>query len=127
VVKNTSPSLYCSAAALYLSQQVTIAQCIAKARMRRVRDAVLLLHDYLKSCNRPVHLVGHAHGRFGATVCASISRNSQVFNPIRCGYSAVDCASHYYVHRQVLSRQEILTAMVYNSCLAIRINTPSRG
>jgi len=65
--------------------------------------------------HRPVHLVGHSTGGLlGATVCASISRNSQVFNPIRCGYLFVDWQAHYYVHRQVLSRQEILTAMVYN-------------
>jgi pimeloyl-ACP methyl ester carboxylesterase len=118
---NTSPSLQCFAQPLlcYLSQQVTIAQweyCQSQDEASSLDVAVLLLHDYLKSCNRPVHLVGHSTGGLlGLLYARRYPQTVKSLTLLGVGtYSAVDWQAHYYAHRQVLSRQEILTAMVFN-------------
>jgi len=79
---NTSPSFQCFDRPLlrYLSMQVTIAQWNMsnqdKASLLDV--AVLLLHDYLKSNDQPVHLIGHSTGGLLGYCMPSTSRK-------RCG------------------------------------------
>jgi len=74
--------------------------------------AVLLLHDYLQStcpsCWSPFgEVLGLLYARRYPETVKSLTL-------LGVGtYSAVDWQAHYYVHRQVLSK-EILTAMVYN-------------
>jgi len=89
---NTSSSFQCFDRPLlrYLSMQVTIAQweyVQSQDKASLLDVAVLLLHDYLKSNDQPVHLIGHSTGGLLATVCPSTSRKSAVFNT-RCGRSS---------------------------------------
>jgi len=63
--------------------------------------------------NRPVHLVGHSTGGARLLYARRYPETVKSLTLLGVGtYSAVDWQAHYYVHRQVLSRQEILTAMV---------------
>jgi pimeloyl-ACP methyl ester carboxylesterase len=77
--------------------------------------ALVLLHDYLKSCHKPVHLVGHSIGGLLALLYTrkhpervrSLTLLSVGVNP------AVDWQAHYYAQRQILpcSRLCVLTQM----------------
>ncbi len=118
---NTSPSLQCLAQPLlcYLSHQVTIAQweyCQSQDEGSSLDVAVLLLHKYLKSCNRPVHLIGHSTGGLlGLLYARRYPETVKSLTLLAVGVdAAVDWQAHYYMHRQLLSRQGTLNAMAYN-------------
>ena len=118
---NTSPSLQCFAQPLlcYLSQRVTMRKwdyCQSQDEASSLDIAVLLLHDYLKSCNQPVHLIGHSTGGLlGLLYTRRYPETVKSLTLLAVGvHATIDWQAHYYAHRQLLSRQKILTAMVYN-------------
>ncbi len=118
---NTSPSLQRFAQPLlcYLSHQVTVREweyCQSQDEASSLDVAVLLLHSYLKSCKQPVHLIGHSTGGLlGLLYARRYPETVKSLTLLAVGVRAtVDWQAHYYVHRQLLSRQKILTAMVYN-------------
>jgi pimeloyl-ACP methyl ester carboxylesterase len=80
--------------------------------------AVTLLHDYLKGCDRPVHLMGHSTGglvgllyahQFPQRVQSLTLLGVSGINP------ALDWKAHYYTQLDLLPccRQRVLTQMVY--------------
>lgn len=75
-----------------------------------------LLHDYLQSFDRPVHLLGHGtSGLLGLLYTRQYPEKVKSLTLLAVGiHPAVDWQAHYYVHRRLLSRQATLTAMVYN-------------
>ena len=118
---NTSPSLQCFAQPLMcqLSREMTVAlweyhQTEDEASSLDV--AVELLQDYLKSCDQPVHLVGHSTGGLlGLLYSRKYPEKVKSLTLLAVGVDAgVDWQAHYYVHRPFLSRQKTLTAFVYN-------------
>ena len=118
---NTSPSLQCFNQPLlcYLSHQVTIAQweyCQSQDEASSLDVAVFLLHDYLSSCNRPIHLIGHSTGGLlGLLYARRYPETVKSLTLLAVGAdAAVDWQAHYYAHRCNLSRQATLKAMAYN-------------
>lgn len=118
---NTSPSLQVFDQRLirYLSRKVLIAEwdyfqtqdepCI-------LDTAVTLLHDYLKSLNRPIHLIGHStSGLVGLLYARRYPEKVKSLTLLSVGvYPTIDWQAHYYVQRHLLpcSRQIILAQMV---------------
>lgn len=103
----------------HLSKQVTIAQweyCQTPDEACSLDVAITLLHDYLKCCNRPLHLIGHGTG--GLLALLYTRRHPErvkTLSLLSVGvHPAVDWQAHYYVHRQLLSckREAILAQMV---------------
>ena len=83
---STSPSLQCFDRLLLgcLAKDISIARWEyyqTEDEACSLNIAGELLHDYLQALDRPVHLFARA------TICASISRESKVFDFIRCGRS----------------------------------------
>lgn len=118
---NTSPSLQSFDRPLLqsLSKQGAIAQweySQSQDEASSLHVAVHLLHDYLKSCPHPVHLVGHSTGGLvGLLYSRRYPETVKSLTLLAVGVDAgVDWQAHYYTHRQVLSRKKTLTAMVYN-------------
>ncbi|MEH2072640.1 MAG: alpha/beta hydrolase [Nostoc sp.] len=118
---NTSPSLQYFAQPLlcYLSNLVTIQEwkyCQSQDRVSSLDAAVGLLHDHLKSSNRPVHLIGHSTGGLlGLLYSRRYPEKVKSLTLLAVGVdAALDWQAHYYIHRQFLSRQKLLTDMVYN-------------
>ncbi len=83
-----------------------------------LETAVVLLHDYLKHRDQPVHLIGHSTGALVALIYArryparvrSLTLLGVGVNP------GMDWKAHYYVHRELLpcSRQMVLTQLACN-------------
>ncbi len=77
--------------------------------------ALVLLHDYLKSCPRPVHLIGHGTGGLlGLLYARQHPKRVKSLSLLSVGiHPAVDWQAHYYVQRQMLScsREAILAQM----------------
>lgn len=79
--------------------------------------ALTLLHDYLKHCDRPIHLLGHSTGGLLALLYArqhpervrSLTLLSVGVNP------AIDWQAHYYAQRRLLpcNQKTILRRTVY--------------
>ena len=118
---NTSPSLQSFDRPLlqYLSRQGAIAQweySQSQDEASSLHVAIFLLHDYLQSCPHPVHLIGHGTGGLlGLLYARRYPANIKSLTLLAVGVDAgVDWQAHYYTHRQVLSRQKTLAAMVYN-------------
>lgn len=122
---NTSPSLQCFARPLlrYLARQVTIGQweyCQSQDEASSLDVAVLLLHDYLKSCNQPVDLIGHSTGGLlGLLYARQYPEKVKSLTLLAVGVDvALDWQAHYYLHlhNQILpcSRQGVLSNMAYN-------------
>lgn len=118
---NTSPILQCFAQPLlhYLSQQVTMRTwdySQSQDEASSLDIAVLLLHNYLQSSNQRVHLIGHStSGLLGLLYTRRYPEKVKSLTLLAVGAdAAVDWQAHYYTHCQHLSRQKILTAMVYN-------------
>jgi pimeloyl-ACP methyl ester carboxylesterase len=104
----------------HLSQQTTIAQweyTQSPDEPTSLDVALVLLHDYLKHHNRPIHLLGHSTGGLLGLLYArqhpervrSLTLLSVGVNP------AVDWQAQYYAQRRLLpcSQQTILRQMVY--------------
>ena len=118
---NTSPSLKVFNQRLirYLSRKILIAEwdylqtpdepCILDI-------AVTLLHDYLKSLDRPINLIGHStSGLVGLIYARKYPEKVKSLTLLSVGaYPTIDWQAYYYVHRNLLpcSRQIILTNMV---------------
>lgn len=118
---STSPSFqwFTKPLLCYLSAQVTMREwehCQNEDEASSLDVAVLLLHDYLKSSNRPVHLIGHSTGGLlGLLYARQYPEIVESLTLLAVGVdAAVNWQAHYYVHRQFLSRQATLNAMVYN-------------
>ena len=110
---STSPSFQCFSRPLlrYLSRQVTVREweyCQSQDEASSLDVAVLLLHDYLQSCNQPVHFIGHSTaGLLGLLYARRYPETVQSLTLLAVGVdAAVDWQAHYYVHRPYLSRQE---------------------
>ncbi|MGF1482295.1 MAG: alpha/beta fold hydrolase [Cyanophyceae cyanobacterium] len=80
--------------------------------------ALVLLHDYLKSCSEPIHLLGHSTGGLlGLLYTRQYPERVKSLTLLGVGvHPAVDWQAHYYVLRQLLpcSREVIMTQMVRN-------------
>lgn len=75
-----------------------------------------LLHDYLKSHHRPVHLIGHGTGGLlGLLYARQHPEKVRSLTLLAVGvHPTVDWQAYYYIHRRFwpCSRQIILTQMV---------------
>ncbi len=120
---NTSPSFQCFDRPLvdFLSKYMAIAQwqyCQSEDEPSSLAIALVLLHDYIKTCPQPVHLIGHGTSGLLALLYArkhpervkSLTLLGVGFNP------GVNWQAHYYAFRKLFpsSRETILTQMVYN-------------
>ena len=78
--------------------------------------AITLLHDYLKQCDRPIHLLGHGvSGLIGLLYARQYPQRVKSLTLLSVGaYPAVNWQAHYYVLRQLIScsREIILSQMV---------------
>jgi pimeloyl-ACP methyl ester carboxylesterase len=103
-----------------LSQHTSIAQweyAQTPDEPNSLETALVLLQDYLKHRNRPIHLLGHSTGGLLGLLYArqhpervrSLTLLSVGVNP------AVDWQAHYYTQRRLLpcNQQTILQQMVY--------------
>ncbi|NJO40971.1 MAG: alpha/beta hydrolase [Cyanobacteria bacterium RU_5_0] len=120
---NVSPSLRRFDRPLlhYLSQQMMIAQweySQTQDEACSLEIALVLLHDYLKSCDRPIHLIGHSmSGLLGLLYARRYPKRVRSLTLLSVGiHPAIDWQAFYYAHRQLLpcSRQMILARMVDN-------------
>jgi pimeloyl-ACP methyl ester carboxylesterase len=80
--------------------------------------ATVLLHDYLKTCREPVHLLGHGTGGLlGLLYARQHPQRVKSLTLLAVGARpAVDWQAHYYAMSHLLpcSRQTILAKMVHN-------------
>jgi pimeloyl-ACP methyl ester carboxylesterase len=80
--------------------------------------ALVLLHDYLKSCQHPVHLIGHGTaGLVGLLYGKKYPDRVKSLTLLGVGVNpAVDWQAHYYALREILpcTREIILMQMVHN-------------
>lgn len=83
-----------------------------------LETALVLLHDYLKHGDRPVHLVGHStSGLLALLYARRHPERVRSLTLLSVGvYPAVDWQAHYYAQLQLLpcSRETLLTQTVYN-------------
>lgn len=118
---NTSLSMRCFAQPLLdrLSQQITVAQWNYHQDWDKecsLEKAMLQLHSYLNGLHHPVHLIGHGtSGLLGLLYTRQYPNTVQSLTLLAVGIDiAVDWQFHYYLHRAQLSREKLLTAMVYH-------------
>lgn len=118
---NTSPSLLCFAQPLLcnLSRHATVRTweySQSRDEASSLDVAINLLHDYLQFCHQPVHLIGHSTGGLlGLLYARRYPEKVQSLTLLAVGAdAAIDWQAHYYSHLPFMSRQKILTAMVYN-------------
>ncbi|MGB7444281.1 MAG: alpha/beta hydrolase, partial [Coleofasciculaceae cyanobacterium] len=104
-----------------LSRQVSIANweyVQSQDEACSMDGALVLLHDYLKSHHRPIHLVGHSSGGLlGLLYAQQHPERVKSLTLLAVGVQpAVDWQAYYYTQRQLLpcSRNLILTQMAYN-------------
>jgi pimeloyl-ACP methyl ester carboxylesterase len=80
--------------------------------------AMTLLHDYMKGCDRPLHLMGHSTGGLvGLLYARQYPQRVKSLTLLGVGVNpALDWKAHYYTQLALLpcSRQRVLTQMVYN-------------
>ena len=80
--------------------------------------AITLLHDYLKSRDRPVHLIGHSTGGLvGLLYARRFPQRVKSLTLLGVGVNpAMDWKAHYYAQLDLLpcNRTRLLTQMVYN-------------
>ncbi len=118
---NTSPSLQCFDKNLVnsLSQNVRLGyweyqQSLDEPSLLNV--AVTLVHDYLKSHNKPIHLIGHSTGGLVALFYArQFPERVKSLTLLSVGvHPTIDWKSHYYVQRQLLPcrRRDLLEHLV---------------
>jgi pimeloyl-ACP methyl ester carboxylesterase len=113
----------------HLSQQCSIAQweyCQSLDEPVSFEAALMLLHDYLKQCDRPIHLLGHSTGGLlGLLYACRYPERVRSLTLLSVGSNpAIDWQFHYYARRRLLacSQQQILQQMVYDL-----FGCPSRG
>lgn len=79
--------------------------------------ALVLLHDYLKHHDRPIHLMGHSTGGLlGLLYARQYPQRVQSLTLLSVGVNpAIDWQSHYYTQRRLLpcDQQTLLRQMVY--------------
>lgn len=79
--------------------------------------ALTLLHDYLKGCDRPLHLIGHSTaGLLGLLYARKYPRRVKSLTLLAVGvHPTVDWKAHYYTQLEQLpcSRTMILSQVVY--------------
>jgi pimeloyl-ACP methyl ester carboxylesterase len=104
----------------YLSQQKTIAHWEYNQNQDEpscLEIALVLLHDYLKICSHPCHLVGHGTGGLlGLLYARKHPERVKSLTLLGVGvYPAVDWQAHYYALREILpcSREIVLAQMVH--------------
>jgi pimeloyl-ACP methyl ester carboxylesterase len=80
--------------------------------------AMTLLHDYLKQCDRPIHLMGHSTGGLlGLLYARRHPERIKSLTLLSVGvHPSIDWHAHYYAHLQLLpcSREVVLAQMVCN-------------
>ncbi|MEB3210102.1 MAG: alpha/beta hydrolase [Leptolyngbyaceae bacterium] len=80
--------------------------------------ALVLLHDYLKHRDRPIHLIGHGlSGTLGLLYARQHPEHVRSLSLLSVGvYPSIDWQAHYYVQRQLFrcSRTFVLTQVVTN-------------
>lgn len=80
-------------------------------------QAIALLHDYLKPCDRPLHLIGHStSGLLGLLYARQYPERVKSLTLLSVGgYPAVDWQAHFYAQAQCLpcSRHVLLSQLVY--------------
>ncbi|MEM9449171.1 MAG: alpha/beta hydrolase [Cyanobacteria bacterium P01_E01_bin.6] len=80
--------------------------------------ALVLLHDYLKPLDHPVHLIGHGlSGTLGLLYSRLHPERVRSLSLLSVGvYPSIDWQAHYYVQRQLFkcSRSFVLTQVVMN-------------
>lgn len=83
-----------------------------------LETALVLLHDYLKHHDCPIHLLGHSTGGLLALLYASqYPERVRSLTLLSVGvHPAVDWQAHYYVRRRVLpcGQQKLLRQIVYD-------------
>ncbi|BAW95199.1 hypothetical protein NIES970_01000 [[Synechococcus] sp. NIES-970] len=83
-----------------------------------LEDVLVLLHDYLKQGDRPVHLLGHGTGGLVALLYAyNYPERVKSLTLLSVGaYPAVDWQAHYYAQLRLLPcpRSILLKQTVYN-------------
>lgn len=79
--------------------------------------AIALLHDYLKQCDRPLHLAGHSTGGLlGLLYARQFPHRVKSLTLLSVGVNpTVDWKAHYYTQLELLpcSRTRVLTQMVH--------------
>jgi len=79
--------------------------------------ALVLLHDYLKQRNRPIHLLGHGtSGLLGLLYAQRHPERVRSLTLLSVGvHPAVDWQAHYYAQRRLLpcDQQKVLRQIVY--------------
>jgi pimeloyl-ACP methyl ester carboxylesterase len=105
----------------YFHQRQAVAQwdyCQTIDEACSLDTAVVLLHDYLKHRDRPVHLIGHStSGLVGLLYARLHPGRVKSLTLLSVGvHPAVNWQAHYYVQRQLLfcSRETLLIQMVHN-------------
>jgi len=103
-----------------LSQHVTIAQWEYAQPLDEapsLETALVLLHDYLKHRDRPIHLLGHSTGGLlGLLYARQYPERVRSLTLLSVGVNpAIDWQAHYYQQRRLLpcNQQTILHQMVY--------------
>jgi pimeloyl-ACP methyl ester carboxylesterase len=118
---NTSPSLkdfdrllLRHLAQHYLTAQWEYQQTLDEASCLEI--ALVLLHDYLKPFDRPIHLIGHGmSGVVGLLYARRYPERVRSLTLLSVGaHPAIDWQAHYYAQRQLLpcSRYILLAQMV---------------
>lgn len=118
---NVSPSFQCFDRPLlcHLARHQTIAQWEYGQELDEPNSfeiALTLLHDYVKSCDHPLHFVGHStSGLLGLLYAQRHPERVRSLTLFSVGVQpAVDWQTHYYTRRriQAASRSKILRQMV---------------
>jgi pimeloyl-ACP methyl ester carboxylesterase len=119
---STSPELkfFNKSLLLQLSRSTSIAQWEyyqTPDEPSSLEIAVTLLHDYLKSRSKPVHLIGHStSGLLGLLYAREHRERVKSLTLLSVGANpCIDWHSHYYAQRKLLpiKRQMILSQMVH--------------
>lgn len=104
----------------HLSQHTTIAQWEYAQSLDEapsLETALVLLHDYLKHHDHPIHLLGHSTGGLlGLLYARQYPKRVKSLTLFSVGVnSAIDWQAHYYQQRRLLpcNQQTILRQMVY--------------
>lgn len=104
-----------------LAQHIPIAEweyCQTPDDPLSLEVAIVLLHDYLKHRDRPIHLLGHGtSGLLGLLYARRHPEKVRSLTLLSVGvHPAVDWQAHYYAQLERLpcSRETLLTQMVYN-------------